>query len=187
MDPANEVFIEDKTLEGQDVFDGKPLPSRWFQLAQPTLDNELALLLAQEVDLFVKAVGRGNLEVVRDLHFRQGIDVDALNSAGYTALDVARHNDHQDMVQWLIEKAKASTKKAGCNKSMGTVGLSEDKSASSTQPISDEIVSRPTILTAVTADEEKISSTEPSVPFCENQFGRAENFGSKQVAYKIPI
>ena len=49
-----------------------------------------------------RAIRQGNVEVVKD-HLRSGVDIDALDRYGQTALMLAAHQGHVEIVQLLVE------------------------------------------------------------------------------------
>lgn len=65
--------------------------------------------------LFFKAVDRGDLRIAKLLHNRYGVDVDALNADGKTALQLASENGQIDIVQWLLKETKVDIEKPGMN------------------------------------------------------------------------
>jgi len=86
-----------------------------FKTSHPEQDEELAELMEKEQALFFRAVEKGNLRVAKLLHHRHGVDVDAYNPDGRTALHVACKEGYVDLVEWLIDEAKAEIEKATYN------------------------------------------------------------------------
>ena len=83
-----------------------------FKTPYPEQDKELAELIEKEQSLFFRVVEKGNLRVAKLLYSRHSVDVNALNSAGTTALHIACKCGFVDMVEWLIDEAKADIEKA---------------------------------------------------------------------------
>ena len=96
----------------------KPLPSSWlekFETNHSDLEAELVEAIIKNEVLFFKAVDRGDLRIAKLLHNRYGVDVDALNADGKTALQLASENGQIDMVQWLLNETKVDIEKPGMN------------------------------------------------------------------------
>lgn len=86
------------------------LSSKWmelFETLQPSVEEELVELISKGVDLFINAVNRGDLRVAKLLLNRAGVDVDARNTDGRTALHVACQQGHKEIIKWLLDVAKA--------------------------------------------------------------------------------
>ena len=86
------------------------LPSRWmepFETQQPSVEEEIVELIAKAVALFINAVNRGDLRVAKLLYNRSGVDVDARNADGRTALHVACQQGYKEIVDWLLDEAGA--------------------------------------------------------------------------------
>jgi len=110
-DPSGKVVIRFDDPEIQQLFPSNSvsLPSAWmdpFQPTHPTSNKEFLDLASIEVDLFLKVVNEGDLRTAQQLHNRRGVDAEARNAGGMTALHIASLKGHRDIVQWLLVKAK---------------------------------------------------------------------------------
>ena len=86
------------------------LSSKWmepFEILQPSVEEELVELISKGVALFINAVNRGDLRFAKLLLNRAGVDVNARNADGRTALHVACQQGHKEIIQWLLDVAKA--------------------------------------------------------------------------------
>lgn len=77
-----------------------------FQPAHLGFDKEYLQLGSNEVDLFLKVVDGGDLRSARLLYNNRGVDAEARNADGRTALHIASLKGHYDLVQWLLVGAK---------------------------------------------------------------------------------
>jgi len=115
-DPSGKVFIRFDDAEiHQWLPTGVPLPSSWmdpYQSAHPAIDRELLELYSLELALFFKVVSEGDLRTAKLLYNRQpGVDVEARNPDGKTALHVASRKGHTNLVEWLLNEAKVDANK----------------------------------------------------------------------------
>ena len=86
------------------------ISSKWmepFETLQPSVEEELVELISKGVALFINAVNRGDLRVAKLLLKRAGVDVDARNADGRTALHVACQQGYKEIIKWLLDVAKA--------------------------------------------------------------------------------
>ena len=115
-DPTKNVFIRFDDAEiHQWLPSNVSLPSAWmdpFYTAHPAINRELLELFSSELALFFKAVNQGDLRTAKILYNRQpGVDVEARNSDGKTALHIASRKGHTDLVEWLLDAAKVDVDK----------------------------------------------------------------------------
>ena len=86
------------------------ISSKWmepFETLQPSVEEELVELISKGVALFINAVNRGDLRVAKLLLKRAGVDMDARNADGRTALHVACQQGYKEIIEWLLDVAKA--------------------------------------------------------------------------------
>ncbi len=72
-------------------------------------------VLSKSTALFFKAVNRGDLRIAKLLYSRYGVDVNALNADGKTALQLASGKGHQEIVTWLLNETKVDLEKQSLN------------------------------------------------------------------------
>jgi len=112
----DELFIQ---FDNYKIYDWmgrySSVPSSWlepYETIQPAVDEELVELDLKAVKLFIKAVYSGDLRTAKILHTRYGIDLDGRNAEGQTALHIACHEGHTDIVRWLLDHVAIDLEKS---------------------------------------------------------------------------
>jgi len=77
-----------------------------FQSPNPSIDKERLDLGAKLVALFFRAVGEGDLRNAKLIHERHGVDAEARNPEGKTALHLATQKGYIELIDWLLDEAK---------------------------------------------------------------------------------
>ena len=109
-DPSGKLFVKFDDVE---IYDWLPrsvsLPSAWmepYETAHSAIDDELLEQEKKLICLFFKAADGGNLRAAKLLYSRHGIDAEARNLDGKSALHLASFKGHYELVQWLLETPK---------------------------------------------------------------------------------
>jgi len=77
-----------------------------FQSPNPSIDKERLDLAAKQVALFFRAVEEGDLRNAKLIHERHGVDAEAREPKGKTALHLATQRGYKGLVDWLLDEAK---------------------------------------------------------------------------------
>ena len=104
-DPSGNLLVQFDDSETYDWL----LPSSWmepFQSPNPSIDKERLDLAAKLVALFFRAVEEGDLRNAKLIHERHGVDAEARNPDGKTALHLATQRGYKGLVDWLSDEAK---------------------------------------------------------------------------------
>ena len=104
-DPSGNLLVQFDDSETYDWL----LPSSWmepFQSPNPSIDKERLDLAAKLVALFFRAVEKGDLRNAKLIHERHGVDAEARNPEGKTALHLATQRGYKGLVDWLLDEAK---------------------------------------------------------------------------------
>lgn len=115
-DPADKVFIRFDDAEiNQLLPTGVPLSSTWmepFNTAYLAIHKELLELFSLEMALFYKAVAEGDLRTAKLLYNRHpGVDIEARNPEGMTAIHIAILKGHTNLIEWLVDEVKVDMEK----------------------------------------------------------------------------
>ena len=84
------------------------LPSSWMDVIQPvnpSIEKERLSLAYKLVALFFTAVEEGDLRSAKLLRDRHGVDAEARNPEGKTALHLATQRGYKELIDWLLDAA----------------------------------------------------------------------------------
>ena len=76
-----------------------------IQPVNPDIEKERLNLASKLVALFFTAVEEGDLRSARLLRDRHGVDAEARNPEGKTALHLATQRGYKELIDWLLDAA----------------------------------------------------------------------------------
>ena len=76
-----------------------------IQPVNPVIEKERLYLASKLVALFFTAVEEGDLRNAKLLHDRHGVDAEARNPDGKTALHLATQRGYKELIDWLLNEA----------------------------------------------------------------------------------
>lgn len=107
--PASHLFVEfDNTGIGDWLAQTTPLPSAWMDLVQPAnpaIEEKRLKLATELVELFFEAIELNDLHTAQLLYDHHGVDPEALNADGKSALHLASQKGFHKLILWLLDEA----------------------------------------------------------------------------------